>query len=350
LSNIILKHTIKQLENIINKMTELRKDYLMNKFVIISPKRGQRPHEFKHESKDNIKIEEEKKKCFFCPGNEDQTPDEIYRIKDENNDKYWKIRVFPNKFAAVGDGNAKIETHNEFFTFSGAVGKHEVIVETPDHEKQLVDLDEKHIVEIFKTYKKRIEELEKEENVKYVIAFKNHGKDAGTSIKHSHSQIVAYNIVPSLIKEEEEAVKKYAENAANNNMDPHCAYCKILNIEKTSDRKVFENNSFVCFTPYASKMPYEIWFMPKRHVISIKELNENELFDLAEILKKTLVRLEKMGASYNFYLHNGTGDEKQFHFHIELLPRISKWAGFELGTGTIINSVTPEDAAKYYRE
>ncbi|MBT4539998.1 galactose-1-phosphate uridylyltransferase [Candidatus Woesearchaeota archaeon] len=336
-------------------MTELRKDYLLNKFVIISPKRGQRPHQFKHDIVDSNEDEKDAiKKCFFCPGNENKTPEEIYRLNYKDDDKKkkntWKIRVFPNKFAAVSDGDAEIKTHNEFFTFANATGKHEIVVETSDHKKQLVDLNIEDIVDIFKTYVLRINELEKQENIKYVIVFKNHGKDAGTSIVHSHSQIVAYNIVPTIIKEKEEAVKKYAENAAKNNTEPHCAYCKILNIEKTSDRKVFENNTFVCFTPYASRMPYEVRFMPKRHVISVKELNEEELFDLAELLKKILLKLKNMDASFNFYLHNGTGKERQFHFHIELLPRISKWAGFEFGTNTIINSVTPEDAASYYRE
>ncbi|MBT4825050.1 galactose-1-phosphate uridylyltransferase [Candidatus Woesearchaeota archaeon] len=327
-------------------MTELRKDYLLERYVIIAAGRGKRPHQFTDEKK-----ETSAKKCFFCPGSEDQTPKEIYRVGSAND---WKIRVFPNKFAAVNENrdknDAEIKTHNEFFTFAEGVGNHEVVVETPDHEKQLVDLDVDEMVDVFKTYILRIKELEQKKDVKYVLVFKNHGKDAGTSLVHSHSQIVAYNLVPTIIQQKEKAIAKYAEKAANNNSEPHCAYCKILNIEKTSDRKVFENNNFVCFTPYASRMPYEVLFFPKRHVVSVKYLNDGELYDLCDLLKKVLVKLKEFNASYNFYLHNGTGKEHQFHFHVELLPRITKWAGFELGSETIINTTSPEDAALFYRE
>ena len=356
-------------------MTELRKDYLLDRYVIIAAGRSKRPHQFVHEKgstgKDKKAIEEEKKKCFFCPGNESMTPSEVYRLT-HNHD--WQIRVFPNKFAAVDENtdnnDAEIKTHNEFFTFADAVGAHEVVVETPDHEKQLVDLSVEEMVDIFKTYIMRIKELEKKQEIKYVFVLKNHGKDAGTSIVHSHSQIIAYNLIPTIILQKEKAVARYAEDAAKkdaenaaktgaeeagNSPASHCPYCRILNIEKTSHRKVHENNTFVCFTPYASRMPYEIWFFPKRHVVHVKDLNDDELHDLCEILKKVIVKLKALdsadnGASFNYYLHNGTGKEKQFHFHLELLPRTSKWAGFELGSETIINTTSPEDAAEYYRE
>ncbi|MFH1439138.1 MAG: DUF4931 domain-containing protein [Candidatus Woesearchaeota archaeon] len=363
-------------------MTELRKDYLLDRYVIIAEKRGKRPHQFKDDNAAAIDTENstdkqlseaaktfavaekilaaEKKTCFFCPGNESMTPDEIYRITVPDNEGKWQIRVFPNKFAAVSDvhvsekGETKeldgeIKTHNEFFTFADGVGYHEVVVETNDHAKQLADLTIEEMADVFRTYVLRIKELDKKHSVKYVLVFKNHGKDAGTSIVHSHSQIVAYNLVPTVIQEKERAVKHYAENADKNKSLPHCPYCKILNIEKTSHRKVHENNTFVCFTPYASRVPYEIWFFPKRHVVSVVDLNDGELYDLCALLKQVLLKLKVMGASFNYYLHNGTGKEKQFHFHIELLPRTSKWAGFELGSDTIINTTSPEDAAEYYR-
>jgi UDPglucose--hexose-1-phosphate uridylyltransferase len=196
---------------------------------------------------------------------------------------------------------------------------------------------------IFKTYVMRIKELEKREGIKYVAVFKNHGKDAGTSIMHSHSQIVAYNLVPTAIQREEDVLRAYAR--ANS----CCAFCKILNVEKTSYRHVYENSSFVSFTPYASRVPYELWFFPKRHVLSVKELSDSEIKDLCEMLKRALLKLKAMDASYNMYLHNGSGDEKHFHFHVEILPRTTTWAGFELGTGTYILTISPEDAAEYYR-
>jgi len=352
-------------------MTELRKDYILDRYVIIASNRSKRPHQFKEDNKDNdskdnsnnnnnqnkndIKRNNDKEnnnereppeeksisnECFFCRGHEKETPEEIYRLTKKNN---WQIRVFPNKFAVVGSGNAAIKTDNDFFTFADGVGEHEIIVETPFHNKQLADLSVEELVDVFNTYIFRIKEMEKKPDVKYVLVFKNHGPNAGTSIVHSHSQIIAYNLVPTIIKQKEEAVKRYAEHSGS------CPYCKIMDIEKTSFRKMFENKTFVCFTPYASRMPYEVWFFPKRHILKAEELNNNEIYDLCELLKKVLVKLKEMNASYNFYLHSGTGNERNFHFHIELLPRISTWAGFEFGTETIINTTSPEDAAEFYR-
>lgn len=358
-------------------MTELRKDYLLDRYVIIAPNRGKRPHQFKeddkkkeeHKEEDNKESTEEKKilldNCFFCRGHEKETPEEIYRLTKKND---WQIRVFPNKFAVVGSGNAAIRTDNDFFTFADGVGEHEIIVETPFHNKQLADLPVEEFVDVFNTYIFRIKELEKKPDVKYVLVFKNHGSNAGTSIVHSHSQVIAYNLMPTIIKQKEEAVRNYVdkkeeavkkyneEHNKNNNEDKKsaehntvCPYCKIMNIEKTSFRKVFENKTCVCFTPYASRMPYEVWFFPKRHIVKAEELSNIEINDLCDLLKKVLVKLKEMNASYNFYLHSGTGNERNFHFHIELLPRISTWAGFEFGTDTIINTTSPEDAAEFYR-
>ncbi|MBI4454115.1 DUF4931 domain-containing protein, partial [Candidatus Woesearchaeota archaeon] len=293
--------------------------------------------------------------CFFCRGHEKETPEEIYRLTKKNN---WQIRVFPNKFAVVGSGNANIKTDNDFFTFADGVGEHEIIVETPSHNKQLADLPVEELVDVFNTYIFRIKELEKKPDVKYVLVFKNHGPNAGTSIVHSHSQVIAYNLVPTIIKQKEDAVRTYVNKkeeavrkCADNNQcsSDSCPYCRIIAIEKTSFRKMFENKTFVCFTPYASRMPYEVWFFPKRHILKAEELNNSEKYDLCEILKKVLVKLKEINASYNFYLHSGTGNERNFHFHIELLPRISTWAGFEFGTETIINTTSPEDAAEFYR-
>jgi len=333
-------------------MTELRKDYILDRYVIIASNRSKRPHQFKAGEED--RKEEEKTEsntnspeCFFCRGHEKETPEEIYRLTKKND---WQIRVFPNKFAVVGNGNAAIKTDNDFFTFADGVGEHEIIVETPFHNKQLADLSVEELVDVFNTYIFRIKEMEKKPDVKYVLAFKNHGPNAGTSIVHSHSQIIAYNLVPTIIKQKEDAVKKYAENnkqIAENNAS--CPYCRIIAIEKTSFRKVFENKTCVCFTPYASRMPYEVWFFPKRHILKAEELNNIEINDLCDLMKRVLVKLKEMNASYNFYLHSGTGNERNFHFHIELLPRISTWAGFEFGTETIINTTSPEDAAEFYR-
>ena len=314
-------------------MTELRKDYILDRYVLISESRSKRPKEFRRQE-----IKEEVTQCFFCPGNENLTPPEIGRITVDGG-KGWKMRWFPNKFAAVElEGQQVIKTDNTYFTFSGGYGKHEVIAETPDHNKQLWDLSETDIITLFKVYSQRIVELEKIPNIRYVNVFKNHGREGGTSIVHSHTQVVATNFVPTLIMDELTAARKF----------PSCPYCEILNIEKGSDRRCFENNAFAAFTPYASRFNFEIWAFPKRHVRKLEDLDENELKDLAEIMKKILAKLKELNVSYNYFIHYAP-DSTDLHLHIEICPRIATWAGFEYCTNAAINSVSPEMAAKFYR-
>ena len=304
---------------------ELRKDYILDRWVIINPKRGQRPNQFVAEK--NVDVGQ----CFFCPGNESMTPAEIGRLGKDK----WQMRWFPNKFPAVNlEGNYNIKTDNTFFTFGDAIGYHEIIAETPDHQKQIFDLDAGQLVQLFKVYQQRINELKKKEGIKYVSVFKNHGPDAGTSIVHSHTQIIAHNLVPASIMERLEAVKKFS----------HCPYCDIINIEKNSFRRCFENDSFVAFTPYASRFNYEIHLYPKQHITDFCSLNEEQSRKLAEIFLLIMQKIKVFG-SFNYFLNNYDG----LHFNIEFCPRIAKWAGFEFATGTIINTVSPEEAAKFCR-
>ncbi len=314
-------------------MAELRKDYVLDRYVILATDRGKRPHQFKLD-KPSKKVDV----CYFCPGNENLTPPELGRkLLDASGIKNWSIRYFPNKFPAVQQkGTPYIRTDNEFFTFAAARGFHEVIVETPEHEKELADLPIEHIAEILKVYAARIKELSSFENIKYVVVFKNSGSAAGTSLVHTHSQVIAYNIVPEIILRKEDV---YSGKRV-------CPYCKIVDIEKTSDRRCYENGAFAAFTPYASRYPLEIWIFPKRHIKNITDFVDDEYYQLAEILKKILLKLKELNAPYNMYLQYGIS---KLHFHIEITPRLATWAGFELGSDTIINSITPEDAANFYR-
>lgn len=183
---------------------ELRKDYILNRYVLVSASRGKRPHQFAERVVETVTSAD----CFFCPGNENLTPPEIMRIPDEKGG--WKIRVFPNKFAAAElNGNYNIRTDNKYYTFSDGYGKHEVIAETNDHSKQLSDLSEDEIKDVLKVYVNRISEISKIKGIKYVCVFKNHGNDAGTSIVHSHTQVIGINLIPPLVQEELDAVKKY---------------------------------------------------------------------------------------------------------------------------------------------
>jgi len=309
-------------------MPELRKDYILDSWVIIATERAKRPSDFKVE-----KQEIKEKICYFCPGNEKYTTNETYKIEKDGK---WYIRSFQNKFPAVkNQGDFNIKTHNEFYTFADAYGYHEVVVETPDHKKQLWDLTTEDLKLLFNLYNQRINSLSILPGVNYVQIFKNHGHDAGSSITHSHSQIIAYNEVSKRVQDEIEASKKH-----NN-----CPYCDIIKKEKDSFRRCFENNNFIAFTPYASRFPFEIWVFPKQHIRTLKECN---LDDLSLIMLQILKQLKKLNAPYNFMLHYSPMNEN-LHFHIEILPRLSSWAGFEF-SGTVINSMSPEEAAKFYRE
>ncbi|MFC1691259.1 galactose-1-phosphate uridylyltransferase [Nanoarchaeota archaeon] len=311
---------------------ELRKDYILDRWVILATARAKRPHQFKLEKKT-----EPPKTDFFAPGNEHLTPTEIMRVVDENNHDNWKIRVFPNKFAAVEpEGNSEIKTDNTFFTFSDAYGHHEVVVETPD-DRQLWDLSEDEIHSVLKVYSERIKALSSDPNIKYACVFKNSGKEAGTSIVHSHSQIISYNKVPETVQQEINAVANFET----------CPYCDIINIEKDSSRRCFENDNFVAFTPYCSRFPFEIWVFPKQHLTNITEMNNDQIDQMAEIMKNILVKLKELNAPFNYVLHYSPQGEN-LHFHVEILPRLSTWAGFEMN-GTIINTMTPETAAEFYR-
>ncbi|MEK6984290.1 MAG: DUF4931 domain-containing protein [Nanoarchaeota archaeon] len=308
----------------------IRKDYTLDRWVYYAVGRKERPKEFR-----SIAVEEGSKICFFCPGNEHLTPPEIGRVEYKGN---WRMRWFLNKFPAVEKKeNAKIAS-KKFYSEGGSYGIHEVIIETPHHKSQLADLPVGQIRDLLAVYKIRIKELSKLNHIKYVEIFKNHGKDAGTSLIHSHSQVTALPQIPSLIAEEAYASKKYKK----------CPYCDIIKIESKSKRKIFETKNVIVIAPFASRFNYEAWVFVKRHKKSMEELEENELQDLALALKKILVKLKKINASYNFFMHYSP-EKENLHFHIEITPRIATWGGFEISTNATINSVLPEDAARFYR-
>ncbi len=319
---------------------ELRKDYLLDRWVIIAEKRKDRPKEFgKHEVVSDLKT------CIFCPGNEFNTPAETFRIESKiGSDKNWIVRSFLNKFPGVDRFESYSVKSKGFLTNAHPEGDHEVIVETNDHSRQLWDLNDKEILNVIKAWQNRISSLEK--NSSCVVAFKNHGRDGGTSIVHSHTQMMSYPRIPAVVKEELFQYGKYKKKHKN------CPYCLIIKSEMKSKRKVLENKSFAAFCPYASRFNYELWIFPKRHVARITQLSESESKDLAIILSESLKKIRSIDAPYNLMIHRTPSVKscKDFHFHIEILPRTAIWAGFELSSGEIINSVSPESSAEWYRE
>ncbi|MBI4016455.1 MAG: DUF4921 family protein [Candidatus Aenigmarchaeota archaeon] len=308
-------------------MGELRKDYLLDDWVIISPGRGVRPHDVVEEEK------VEDKGCVFCPGNEEASPKEIGRLSGKQG---WLMRWLPNKFPAVAPVSlADVATHNRFFTFAVNYGFHELVVETPVHNRQLWDFSAQDIERVLSVYCNRIAALELNPGIKYVAVWKNHGAKAGTSLVHSHSQILAQQVVPVRVQQKISAMRRFVK----------CPYCDIIQSEKNSSRLIFENETVVAFAPYASRFQYEAWVFPKAHMTRFAQA---DLRAFAEALQKIFSCLKKINASYNMtvtYAPKGA----DLHCHVEILPRLAIWSGFEFASGTIINSVSPEDAARFYR-
>jgi UDPglucose--hexose-1-phosphate uridylyltransferase len=301
-------------------MNELRKDCLLDRWVIIAGNRGKRPVDFiqkECETKEGV--------CVFCPGNEHLTPKEILSILGPHG---WTVRAFENMYPATS------------LEFPQAFGRHEVIVEMNQHNKNLQDLPPGAIREVIDMYCSRIDDISKIDGIAYVLIFKNHGEAAGTSIAHEHSQLIALSQIPTLVENELAAYKKYHHKTKK------CIFCDIAEMEMNSERKIFENDKFFCFAPFASRFPFEAWLLPKRHAGNITDLTDEEKNSLADALKTILGALSKLlrNPPYNYYLHIAPPRE-DFHFHIEICPRVTKLAGFELGSDIIINTMPPEKAA-----
>ncbi len=307
------------------KRSQIRKDYILNKHVIITPRRAARPKDFKEQ---NAAETTDNKNCPFCPPNIDKR---LIRDKIKSSgSKSWDIMSIKNKYPAVSRKNKK------------AYGTQEVVIETPRHIKSLSSLSLEQTRKLLYMYKKRTVEIAKNKNIEYILCFKNEGFKAGTSLTHSHSQIFATKIIPENLKKEIQIIQKHKLEKGV------CPYCDIIKNEIKSKRRVFEDSYTASFTPYASEFHYEIWLFPKRHVDNITLLKDIELKSLARGLKFILSKIKKLNLSFNFFLHNVVPSKDQ-HFYIKIQPRDSIWAGLELGSGLVINSVSPEQAAKFYR-
>ncbi|MBU2007774.1 DUF4931 domain-containing protein [Patescibacteria group bacterium] len=303
------------------RKSEIRKDYLLNKYVIITPARAARPRDIKEQT-----IISRVSICPFCPENINSK-----NILDQIDTPEGKILSIKNIFPSVTLDNKK------------AYGAQEVIIETSDHKKELHDLSQRQIEALLKMYAKRTLFLSNIKNIEYVLCFKNQGSKAGASIVHAHSQVFASEILPPEIKAELIAARQYQLNYKT------CAYCDIITKEMKSPRKIFEDKYIAAFTPYASQYHYESWIFTKRHLDNITELNDNEFKSFAKLLKKILIKISELNLSFNYFLHQSISDDNQ-HFYLKIQPRDSIWAGVELGSGLIINSIAPEQAAKFFRK
>ena len=304
-----------------NQSSELRKAYLLNKYVLITPGRAKRPKDIREQT-----IIKRTGDCPFCPKNIDSK-----NIVDEmkKNGK-WQVISIKNIFPAVNLNNKK------------AYGVQEVIIECRNHIKEMADLSETEIENILRMYAKRTIALSENKKLNYILCFKNQGSKAGASIVHAHSQIFATDILPPDIHEESMLAQSYKIEHKS------CPYCDMIEKEIKSKRRIFTDKFVSAFAPYASEYHYEAWIFTKRHLDNITKLNDNEFKSFAKCLKIILSKLQALDLSFNFFLHQIISDNDQ-HFYLKIQPRDSVWAGVELGSGLVINSVAPEEAAEYYK-
>ncbi|HLW99525.1 MAG TPA: galactose-1-phosphate uridylyltransferase [Candidatus Acidoferrales bacterium] len=330
-------------------MPELRKDPITNRWVIISTDRAKRPTDFVRES---VEIRG-KGFCPFCYGNEGKTPPELLaygRNGSGANSPGWTVRVVPNKFPALGIEGELDRAGDGLFDRMNGVGAHEVIIETPDHNATLARLSEGAIQGVLEAFRDRVLDLKNDKRFRYILIFKNHGEAAGASLEHTHSQLIALPIVPKRVREEVDNARKYYEDKER------CIFCDMIRQEREEGARVIvETPEFICLAPYAPRFPFEMWIMPKQHSSSI-ENNQSPMFGaLARALKDSLMRLETVldNPAYNLMIHTsplGEESNPHYHWHIEVMPKLTKVAGFEWGSGFYICPTPPEESARFLRE
>lgn len=331
-------------------MPDLRRDPIVGRWVIISTDRAGRPHDFVHHAPVRPTSAA---LCPFCPGQERLTPKEILAYRPqagEPNLPGWTVRVVPNKFPALQvEGEMGREGIGMYDRMNG-IGAHEVIIETPDHKDMLADLSPKRIEDVLWAYRDRIVDLKRDQRFRYILVFKNHGQTAGATLEHTHSQLIALPVTPTSVLAEIEGCRTHYQQKER------CIYCDIIRQELSdAERIVVDNQEFICITPFAPRFPFEMWILPKRHSAYFEESQKTQFELLARILSEALRRMDKVltHPAYNFVLHTSPLHEKTgefYHWHIELIPKLTQVAGFEWGTGFYINPVTPEEAAKFLRE
>jgi UDPglucose--hexose-1-phosphate uridylyltransferase len=326
-------------------VSTLRQDPTTRQWAILAPRRGDRPHV--PVVVPRPVLERRDPACPFCPGNEDRTPPEIARVGDG---REWDVRVVPNRYEALsGEGSVQRRgdaLHREM----AGIGSHEVVVESPDHDARLDEMHQEQVGRIIDAWRRRYRELIAAPHVRAVIVFKNFGRLAGTSLVHSHSQIVATPVfLPRLLRRMDVATRYFDENGS-------CVYDDVIAAERSSGERVVEEyGGFISLEPWAAGSPFETWIAPTVHQGSFGDIADEEIDDLAGILIRTLSALRRACGDPDFNLVmysapvNGGQAERVFHWHLKLIPKLSTPAGFEIGSAMSINTVPPEDAAARLR-
>jgi UDPglucose--hexose-1-phosphate uridylyltransferase len=328
---------------------ELRKDPIVGRWVIISSERAQRPQTPPaNGSRSGPGV-----LCPLCPGQEDKTPNEVLAFRHKGsapNTPGWSLRVVPNKFPALRVEGELVREGEGIYDRMSGVGAHEVIVETPKHDAALSDLDARDVEELLWAFRERMADLRRDTRLRYALAFKNHGEAAGASLEHPHSQLIALPIVPDYVREEiDGAQRHYAEKE-------RCIFCDIVREERREQvRIVTEADGVLAIAPWAPRAPFETWIIPARHASNFEDSTRAELAPVASVLRTSLRKLDRALARppYNFMLHSAPFDQRglaHYHWHIEIMPTLTRVAGFEWGSGCYINPTAPEEAAEFLRK
>jgi len=331
-------------------MSELRQDPTTREWVIIAPERARRPQQ-RPKRRLTRELPDWDESCPFCPGNESQTPDEVFRLPISSQASAWEVRVVPNRFAALTlEGDISRRAEGRFSCKMDGFGTHEVIIESPSHNTTMALMTYEQIEKVLVAYQQRYNTLKQNRQFKFITIFKNHGRESGTSLVHPHSQLVATPIMtPYYHQRFDVAVDYYADIG-------RCLYCDLLAEElEKGERIVAETKEFVIFHPYASRTPYETWIFPKEHCSSFGLFPASRFTEFAMVLKDTLFCLyrELDDPAFNLMVDTTiTEDEENpyYHWHIRIVPRLTMIAGFEIGSGIYINIALPEDTAKLMKQ
>lgn len=329
-------------------MVELRKDPISSGWVIVNKNR-----DLNCFSKSEIHLSDEKH-CPFCAGKEKLTPPQIIaydKSRRITNDKDWNIRVIPNNKPILAIEGSLLKKAEGIFDKMNGIGAHEIIIETPLHNKDTHSFTIEEYSQVLLVVQERIRDLKNDSRFEYILVFKNYGVNAGETISHSHLQLVAMPIIPKTVKEEIYSGLKYFE------YKERCLFCDIISQEISSGTRVItENDSFISFVPFASRYPFEVWILPKEHSSDFRTINDSRVIkDFASISTSVFRRLYKVldNPAYNLFLHSLPLKEnfmQHYHWHVEIIPQIVKTTGFELGTGLYVNPILPEESAKFLRE
>jgi UDPglucose--hexose-1-phosphate uridylyltransferase len=329
-------------------MSEIRQDPTTEEWVIIARERAKRPNDFVHQ-RSKVEAPDFSPSCPFCPGNESMTPPQTLMYEKQSGNS-WQVRAFTNKFAALNpDGKTTRHITEDFFTEMTGVGMHEVIVETPLHNRSLALMGEAEILRVLTAYHERYNKLSQQPSAKLVIIFKNHGIAAGTSLEHSHSQLVVTPVVPKHIRMRHEVAIRYYDKSGR------CLYSDLVEHELMNGKRiVMETEKFVVFHPFASQRPFETWIVPKKFQASFGNVSQEDLQNLAHVLRINLVKLYRglNDPDFNYVIDTAPVEDENepyYLWHMRIIPRLTEVAGFEIGSGIYINTAIPEETAEFMR-